>query len=52
VRKGNHGREIRCMAVRQAESGDLLLASGSEDTYINFTQGTNIGKTLANVCPK
>ena len=41
VSKGNHGREIRCMAVQHSKSGDFLLASGSEDTYINFTKGTN-----------
>lgn len=39
VRKGNHGREIRCMAIRHSESGEILLASGSEDTFINFTKG-------------
>jgi hypothetical protein len=37
--KGNHGREIRSMAARYSKSGEILLASGSEDTYINFTRG-------------
>lgn len=25
--------------MRQSSSGDIILASGSEDTYINFTEG-------------
>jgi hypothetical protein len=39
VRKANHGREIRCLAMRKSSVGDIILASGSEDTYINFTEG-------------
>ena len=27
------------MALRPSDSGEVLLASGSEDTYINFTEG-------------
>jgi hypothetical protein len=42
AKKGNHGREIRCVAMRQSNSGEVLLATGSEDTYINFTRGSNI----------
>lgn len=38
VSKGSHGREIRCMAVRPSSLGEVLFASGSEDTYINFTE--------------
>src|SRR5277367_751361 len=39
LRRGNHGREIRCMALRPSQTGEVILASGSEDTYINFTEG-------------
>jgi hypothetical protein len=39
VRKANHGREIRCLALRYSSAGEAILASGSEDTYINFTEG-------------
>ena len=38
VAQGSHGREIRCMAVQPGSSGEALLASGSEDTYINFAE--------------
>jgi hypothetical protein len=39
VRKANHGREIRCLALRYSSAGKAILGSGSEDTYINFTEG-------------
>jgi hypothetical protein len=39
IKKGNHGREIRSITLRTSNTGELLLATGSEDTYINFTTG-------------
>jgi hypothetical protein len=38
IKRGTHGREIRSIAL-QPIPGELLFASGSEDTFINFTQG-------------
>jgi len=27
------------MALRPSQTGEIILASGSEDTYVNFTEG-------------
>jgi hypothetical protein len=47
VNRGNHGREIRCVVASKHQNGKLLLASGSEDTYINFTKGSAGQKEIA-----
>ena len=48
VRKGTHGQQIRCLAIRPSRKSTVLLASGSEDTYINFTQGMAPAPWIAN----